>query len=1040
MSHDGMRRDRNETSVCQKNEFNQLASIQESFRRHTGRPTRKIVMEIQIQLAGVQLGPYSEQQVRQYLSEGLLFPADPAREEGTENWIAVNELLPKPPPPTEILPKPAQAPAPGEVSEGPKRAPGASPGITHLPPKRQGTQKMPLPLGGGALDKRTILIGPISPAGPSPSGRVAVSTATTSPLAPAQQGGLKKASGASLAKALARKTSPLPTKPVVPPSGRLPSPAPAAPDAPPPTRQDVRKTSLAPLARALTATIAPMKSTSAPAAPTLDRPITAPLPTRPVFKPISGTLPPPSDAKALSKKLEKVELPDRAQTPPPPPGLPREAATTKIAPPKTKIAETPAAPAPVEPREEPSAQAAPRRLLPALICACAALALSSVYYVWSPYHAASSLRSALEDGDPAELAAAIDFPSVRASLKEQIHKQIAQSGLPEAATNSPAGSASPTLLSTIDQSIDRYVTPEGISGLVKKSAPPPNQEQAQTVSSEVAAKILLAFNSQPVKKQGLDSFDDFVVDRDVALLHLQFQGMGWKLERVDLQPGLALSAPSGAAAPLVLPMADTYLEQGVALSQKGDWDGAIADFTHVLAIDPQSSAAYSDRGAARQSKGDLDGAIKDYTQALAIDPQMTAAYEGRGNAKAARNDLDGAIADYTQAIHLDPTMAAAYDSRGNARTAKDDLEGAVADYTQAITIDPKLASAYSDRGFARQANGNLDGAISDYTQALALKPNTAVAYYNRGLARQSQGNLEAAIVDYDRALAFDPKIAGAYYNRGNAKNANHDLDGAIADYTQAVALNPKIALAYCNRGLARQAKGDLDGAIADYTQALVIDPKIAIAYYDRGLIKAQKNDLDGAIADSSQALDLDPKNVQAFYDRGFAKLAKGNLDGALSDMKEFCDLDPKDHNADHARLYLWLISKAQNSKTDADQELSDALENRWNSSPDELTSKTAAFLLGRINEAEYLAAAASPDAKTDQGRHCEAWYFAGMKRLLMGDKKAAIDAFHQCVATAQNDYCEYILARAELQSLEPTPPPNPAPAPTPLGIVPAKSP
>ena len=1000
-------------------------------------------MEIHLRLASVQLGPYSEKQVREYLSEGLLFPTDPARKEGTENWIAVNELLSKLPPPTDTLPKLAPEPALDEVSAAPKRAPGASPGVIHLPTRRSSSQKVSLPLGGGALDKKTKLIGPISPAGPSPSGRVAASTARTSPLVPAQQGGLKKVSGASLAKALAHKTAPLPTKAVVPPSGRLSSPAPAVPDAPPPTRQDVRKTSLAPLARALTAKIAPMKSASAPPSPPAGRPITAPLPTKTksAFKPISGTVPPPSVAKALSKKLERAVLPDRVQTSPPPLGLPVEVATTKIAPPKTKTAEPPAAPAPVEPPDKPSAQAAPRRLLfPALICSCAALALLSVYYVWSPYHAASSLRNALEEGDPAELDAAIDFPSVRASLKEQINNQIAQSGLPEAASNSPAGSISSTLLSTIDRSIDLYVTPKGISGLVKKSGPPSNQEQAQTVSPEVAAKILLAFNSQPVKNQGLASFGDFVLDRDVVLLHLQFQGMGWKLKRVDLRPDLALSAPSGSAAPLFLPMVDTYLEQGNALSQKGDWDGAIADFTQVLAIDPQSSAAYGDRGAARQSKGDLDGAVKDYTQALAIDPQMAAAYEGRGNAKAARNDLDGAIADYTQAVEIDPLMAAAYDSRGNAKTAKDDLDGAIADYTQAITIDPNLASAYSDRGFARQANGNLDGAISDYTQALALKPNTAVAYYNRGLARQSQGNLDAAIVDYDRALAFDPKLAGAYYNRGNAKNANHDLDGAIADYTQAVALNPKIALAYCNRGLARQAKGDLDGAIADYTQALAIDPKIAIAYYDRGLIKAQKNDLDGAIADSSQALDLDPKNVQAYYDRGFAKLAKGNLDGALSDLKAFCDLAPRDRKADHARLYLWLISKAQNSKTDVDQELSESLENSWNSPPNDMASKTAAFLLGRINEAEYLAAAASPDAKTDQGRHCEAWYFAGMKRLLMGDKKAAIDAFHQCVATAQNDYCEYILARAELQSLEPTPPPNPAPAPTPLGIVPAKSP
>lgn len=658
-----------------------------------------------------------------------------------------------------------------------------------------------------------------------------------------------------------------------------------------------------------------------------------------------------------------------------------------------------------------------------------------VYYVWSPYHAAALLRNALDEGDPNELEVMIDFPSVRASLKEQVKNQLAQSGLQDAKDNSAAGSASATVLSMLDQSIDSYVTPEGISALVKKSDTLPKENLAQTISPEVATKILIAFNSQTVRNQGPASFGDFVLNWDKAMLHLQFHGLSWSLNRIDLRPDLGLPAPSGSAAPLLTPVVDTYLEWGDAQSKKGDWKEAIADYTQVLAIDPQSSIAYNDRGIAWESKGDLDKAIKDYTQALTIDPQMAVAYNGRGNAKAAKSDLDGAIADFTQAVHLDPTLAVAYESRGNTKTARDDLEGAIADFTQAISIDPNLASAYSDRGFARQANGNLDGAITDYTQALALKPKTAIAYYNRGLARQSQGNLEAAIIDFDRALVFDPKIAGAYYNRGNAKNATHDVDGAIVDFTQAVALNPKFALAYCNRGVARQAKGDLDGAIADYTQAISIDHKIALAYYNRGFIEEQKNDLDGAIADSSQALDLDPKNALAYYNRGIAKLIKGNLEGALTDLKQFCDLAPRDHNADHARLYLWLIAKAQNLKTDVDQELSDALENGWNSSPDDLISKTAAFLLGRLNEADYLAAAVSPEAKTDLGQHCEAWYFAGMKRLLMGDKTTAIDDFHKCLATGQKDYGEYILAQAELKALEAITPPKPAPV-----AVPVKSP
>jgi tetratricopeptide (TPR) repeat protein len=987
-------------------------------------------MEIHIRLAGVQLGPYSEKQVREYLSEGLLSLTDQASLDETGNWTPVSDLL-------------AELSATGAngTPEAPKRAPSPTPGVPHLSPKQRESGKVSLPSVVSALSKTTVpigLLGPTAPTAPSVAGKSSSSTMTTGPLLPTQQG-TKKVARASLVKALSEKTGPLPTRPVSAPSNSA-SGAPPVPAVTndPPAAPNPENASLSSVMRALTAKTVPLKPPLAPAfPPAASSSITAPLPTRSI-KPPSGTVSPPSVTKVLSKKLGRVSLPE-AQTSPPTLGLPSGTGST---PPPAKIEEPPVETAAGDESDDrPSSRIRSLPIIPFAIYSCAALAFLALFYVWSPYHAASSLKDALNQGDPDQLNGMIDFAAVRASLKDQVKDQINHSGISDQNGNSAASSAISAVLSMMNNSIDFYITPEGISALVKKSELPAKDGTTPTVSTDMAAAILEAFNSQPVKKQGLASFSDFVVETDATMLHLQFHGLGWKLNRIDLRPGLPLPGAGGNSSPsLISPVVDTYEERGEAELQKGNWDGAIAEFTQILAIDPQSSKAYCNRALARQSKGDVEGALADYTQAIKIDPKLATAYLGRGNAKTAKNDLDGAIADFTQAIQIDPKMASAYDCRGNAKTAKGDLEGAISDYTEAITLDPTLASAYSNRGFARQANGNLDGAIADYTQALVLNPKTAVAYYNRGLAKQSQGNLDAAILDYDRALLFDPKLAGAYYNRGNAKNANHDLDGAIADYTEAVTLNPKIALAYCNRGLARQAKGDLDGAIADYTQALAIDPKIAMAYYDRGLIKEQKGDLDGAIADSSQAIDLDPKNAQAYYTRGFAKLIKGNLDGAMTDLKQFCDLAPTDRYADHARLYLWLIAKAQNSKTDPDLELAGYLQTSWNSAPDDLTSKTAAFLLGRINEDDFLAAASSTDGQKDQSQHCEAWYFAGMKRLLAGDRKTAIDYFHKCLATGETDYCEYILAQAELQALEPAASPTPPPLPAAIPATPAAKP
>jgi tetratricopeptide (TPR) repeat protein len=389
----------------------------------------------------------------------------------------------------------------------------------------------------------------------------------------------------------------------------------------------------------------------------------------------------------------------------------------------------------------------------------------------------------------------------------------------------------------------------------------------------------------------------------------------------------------------------------------------------------------------------------------------------QGLAQQKNGDVKSAIPFFTNAITIDPQYAQAFSYRAAARQSTGDLPGALADDNQLVKLEPDNANAFSQRGFVKQSMDDLDGAIADYTRAIELDPKSFVDFYNRGLIREQKGDSDAAIADYNQALELNPKLAGAYYNRGNAKTDKNDLDGAIADYTRALELNPKIALAYCYRGLAEQNTGNLNGALTDYDEAIALDPKIGLAYYNRGLIREQRNDLDGAIADSTKALGFDPKNAQAYYNRGVALQAKGQLDAANADLRKFVEIAPKGVYADYAYLYLWVISSQLNQKAAADQALAQQLETTWNAEPEELPSKIASFLLDKISESDLMAAAVSSDAKKDQGQHCEAWYFDGMKKLLTGDKAAAIDCFQRCITTGQKDFCEYILAQAELQSL-----------------------
>jgi len=132
----------------------------------------------------------------------------------------------------------------------------------------------------------------------------------------------------------------------------------------------------------------------------------------------------------------------------------------------------------------------------------------------------------------------------------------------------------------------------------------------------------------------------------------------------------------------------------------------------------QNAIVRNQQGLAKQNKGDWDGAMADYNEAIRLDPRYYAAYDNRGNVKCQKGDLNGAMADIDQAIRLNPKNALAYNNRGRVKEAKGDLGGAIADFSQAISLNPKYALAYRNRGNAKRKKGDLNGANADFTEAL----------------------------------------------------------------------------------------------------------------------------------------------------------------------------------------------------------------------------------------------------------------------------------------------------------------------------------
>jgi tetratricopeptide (TPR) repeat protein len=190
----------------------------------------------------------------------------------------------------------------------------------------------------------------------------------------------------------------------------------------------------------------------------------------------------------------------------------------------------------------------------------------------------------------------------------------------------------------------------------------------------------------------------------------------------------------------------------------------------------------------KYEKNDLQGALADYSKAISLDPKFSLAYNARGYLKAfTLRDHKGALDDFNQAISLNPKYVDAYYNRAYLKESiLATPKGALSDYDKTISLDPKFARGYYLRGRLKAELDDLQGALVDYDQAISLNPQSAEAYNNRGLLKK-MNDPQGALADYNKAISLDPKMGIAYYNRGLLKkNKLKDRTGAIKDFRTAI--------------------------------------------------------------------------------------------------------------------------------------------------------------------------------------------------------------------------------------------------------------
>jgi len=221
---------------------------------------------------------------------------------------------------------------------------------------------------------------------------------------------------------------------------------------------------------------------------------------------------------------------------------------------------------------------------------------------------------------------------------------------------------------------------------------------------------------------------------------------------------------SAAAPPVAVPDAEveTLLQQGSALEQRGDIDGARALYQQAAERMPKNARVQLELGNTQFMLGRSSDAIASYRRCLELQPGNVDAHLNLGAVMLARQDALRAEQSYRDALALRPDSADAWAGLGCALEAK----GAPASdaFERALALNPAHAGAAARLAQSLRARGQAHAALRVLDMAARANPSSRLIVRTRAELDGGIGNYESAIAGYRRLLEQDVHDAAAWSN------------------------------------------------------------------------------------------------------------------------------------------------------------------------------------------------------------------------------------------------------------------------------------
>jgi tetratricopeptide (TPR) repeat protein len=324
------------------------------------------------------------------------------------------------------------------------------------------------------------------------------------------------------------------------------------------------------------------------------------------------------------------------------------------------------------------------------------------------------------------------------------------------------------------------------------------------------------------------------------------------------------------------------LEAGNFAFGKGDLEGALKEYSAVLAADPKNETAIFNRAVVLQRLGKFDESAAAYEAYLAAHPNHLEATLNLGGVLRGQGKTAEAIALYNKLLKADPYDSRVLNNLSVLYREKKDYKAAVQSIRTLLMRDQKnidayknLALVYYDQGKYRLTQTILGNALRMAKEQNVEDPDIHV---NLGLTFLALGDKGKAMVAFKKAVELKPDHLLGNYNIGALALAHRDYELAARTFEVASKAWPNDPEVAASLGFAFQGQQKFTEAAAQLEKAKSLKPDAEPVIYQLMVVWQAANDADKALTYGNELLKI--KNMPPCKEDDFEGLC-GRINGIL---------------------------------------------------------------------------------------------------------------------------------------------------------------